>query len=155
MTNGFNENNIMNMKSLRLVLAATLICGIGLFCSCTKDNNNTDNGNDINVNLEEQIIGTWKVVDTDEDMAFEKNEIMVINADHTLIFEGLTLTWSLEGNHIHATGNSNKWRSMMIDADITMLAKNIMQFEGTFAYAEGESGGGGGTCPFTAYFARE
>ena len=94
------------MKALRWVLAATLICGIGVFSSCNKDNNSVG-GNVISpMPYESDIIGNWKITNVTEGSIFYPGEFIEITADHFIHFEkennSYWGTWSLNDYDFHA-----------------------------------------------------
>ena len=96
------------MKALRWVLAATLICGIGVFSSCNKDNNSVG-GNVISpMPYESDIIGNWKITNVTEGSIFYPGEFIEIRSDHFIHFEkdnnDYWGTWSLKDYDFHAIG---------------------------------------------------
>lgn len=74
-------------KMMQWVLAATLICGMVGFTSCSKDDPTEVGGDMINpMPSESDIIGTWKVTNVTKGETFQEGQILVINADHTISY---------------------------------------------------------------------
>ena len=91
------------------MLAEILICGMGLFSSCSYDNDN-DNpvGGDVisPMPYESDIIGNWKITNVTEGHTFYPGEFIEITADHLIHFEKNNNdywgTWSLKDYDFHA-----------------------------------------------------
>ena len=74
-------------KMMQWVLAATLICSMGVFTSCSKDDPTEVGGDMINpMPSESDIIDTWKVTNVTKGETFQEGQILVINADHTISY---------------------------------------------------------------------